>query len=112
MLIIFRRVLVILDMEILSRGEEVGGKLGRPVGLPDDPAELAKIRSNGSTNGHNGASTSSTSTPTPKAAATPVASSPKPKPNHDFSLDSSIGAGTLTVPIINLSPYSNKYVCV
>lgn len=91
-----KRILVILELDILKSGDSVGGTIGSPEPLSDNPQPPA----NNSTTSHssmNGSSKSTASTSTPQQ-----------KPVQQVQ-NTSIDAGNqLTFPISNLSPYQNK----
>ncbi|GLV34544.1 Replication protein A1 [Carabus blaptoides fortunei] len=89
-----RRVLVILDLEILHTAEEVNSKIGNPTPLSDDGTKAP------------------TGCASPPPAPRPV---PKPAPrametSSAMDMNTSTSSGPLTVPIANLSPYANKWV--
>ncbi|CAD0201397.1 unnamed protein product [Chrysodeixis includens] len=89
-----KRVMIILDITILSPGSAVGKKLGNPETWTEESAAAAQ------------ASTSAA----PRAA--PPAPSPQLKPQHAPApnLDSSLLSAQMTHPISSLSPYQNKWV--
>ncbi|KAJ8958164.1 hypothetical protein NQ318_006103 [Aromia moschata] len=92
------RVLLILDMQILVSGEEVGEKIGSPTTLSD--AVINEQPSNGS----------NTSTSVAKPAQNGVAVAPSSSTANSSSTNGASLAGQLTHPISSLSPYHNKWV--
>lgn len=92
-----RRVIVILELEVVKSGSEVGGRIGNPVMLSEDHAAKS------STNGHgSGASSVASSVATVQSKA--VERPPQQQQQQQFDSNNQ-----LTFPISSLSPYQNKY---
>lgn len=89
-----KRVMIILDITILSPGSEVGKKLGNPETWTEESAAAAQ------------ASTSAAPRPAPAAPSPQL----KPQPTQAPNLDSSLLSAQMTHPISSLSPYQNKWV--
>ncbi|XP_014209372.1 replication protein A 70 kDa DNA-binding subunit-like [Copidosoma floridanum] len=89
-----RRVMVILNIEVLVPGNEVGVVLG------DVNSENAKSEevANHAANKPN------------VVSQKPAAPAPAPKPTQNNNLNDSISSGINTTPIIALSPYQNRWV--
>uniref|UniRef100_A0A1B0CNK6 Replication protein A subunit n=1 Tax=Lutzomyia longipalpis TaxID=7200 RepID=A0A1B0CNK6_LUTLO len=87
-----RRVIVLLDIEILTPGGQVGVKIGNPVALEQKP-EAANM------NGGSGSGAAST------APGTPGNQRNKANLNDSISLENSV-----INPICSLTPYQNKWV--
>lgn len=84
--------MIILDITILSPGNEVGKKLGNPQTWTEDSAAAAP--------------THATATPAARPTPAPAPMSiPTPAPSN---LDSSLLSTQMTHPIASLSPYQNK----
>lgn len=93
--------MVILDLEILSRGDEVGARIGDPKQLPENAASVLNQNSAPKP------SASSTSNGSSNAGYRPLAAKTAPQPVMESSGDM---GNQLIVPIANLSPYQNRYV--
>lgn len=95
-----QRVLVILNYDVLLRGDGSVGKIGNPVPLPDaltqDRSGAAQKDAGAATNG----TSSGASTPKPTVALSNGTSS---------NLNQSSLETSLINPISSISPYSNKY---
>lgn len=85
-------MLVILDLEILYTASEVKSRIGNPTPLSEDGNKMANCNSS--------------PPPVPKPAPTANRSVAEALNNVDLNCTSS--SGQLTVPIANLSPYTNK----
>lgn len=94
-----RRVLIIVQLEVLKPGSEVGYKIGEPVNL----TESGKVRAAAETAEpqRNVLGSSANVLPPQSAARTQ-------KPSA--ALNESISDGRATIPISALSPYQNKWV--
>lgn len=96
-----RRVLIILDLDVLHAGEDVGKQIGnaQPISATNTSGNIENTKPNG------GSGSSSSS-----AAAPPA----KPKEtfnNHSSNaMNQSVLSDSLTHPISSLSPYQNKWV--
>ncbi|XP_061716011.1 replication protein A 70 kDa DNA-binding subunit [Cydia pomonella] len=89
-----KRVMIILDLTILTPGSEVGKKLGNPQTWTEDSAVSAP---------------QSTMQPVPRPAPAPAPMAVS-KPMAAPSMDSSMLSSQMTHPISSLSPYQNKWV--
>lgn len=88
-LFVSRRILILLDIDLVESGDSVGKKIGEPVQLGEGESSQAN------TNGHS----STNNAPAPK---------PTPPVNHaDVSMNG-ISQNMITNPIISLSPYNGK----
>ncbi|XP_063624011.1 replication protein A 70 kDa DNA-binding subunit [Cydia splendana] len=89
-----KRVMIILDLTILTPGSEVGKKLGNPQTWTEDSAVSAP---------------QPTMQPVPRPAPAPAPMAVS-KPMAAPSMDSSMLSSQMTHPISSLSPYQNKWV--
>ncbi|XP_063536255.1 replication protein A 70 kDa DNA-binding subunit [Cydia strobilella] len=89
-----KRVMIILDLTILTPGSEVGKKLGNPQTWTEDSAASAP---------------QPTMQPVPRPAPAPAPMAVS-KPMAAPSMDSSMLSSQMTHPISSLSPYQNKWV--
>lgn len=89
-----KRVMIILDLTILTPGSEVGKKLGNPQTWTEDSAVSAP---------------QPTMQPVPRPAPAPAPMTMS-KPMAAPSMDSSMLSSQMTHPISSLSPYQNKWV--
>lgn len=98
-----RRVLIIVALEILKNGAEVGEKIGDPISLADvnkaKTAPVAAAAAAGPTQPRNILNTNS------NANALPPPRSQSQNMNDSVAFD-----GRATIPISGLSPYQNKWV--
>lgn len=94
-----KRVLIIVALEILQKGEQVGHKIGDPISLTDAGKQ-------------NGNAPAAASAQAPSAPAKPAnASSYTPRPQSQSLANESMSFdGRATHPISALSPYQNKWV--
>lgn len=90
----FRRVLIIVSLEVLHKGEEVGKKIGDPVNLESKEA----------------AAGSSEPVPTRPIEHPTVPTQSNSVSAANSTLNSSVIDGRATHPISSLSPYQNKWV--
>lgn len=100
-----RRVLIVLQLEVLHKGDEVNEKIGDPQNL--DPKTIQSAPTNGSTNSSTNGNIADRR-PEP-ARANPVA------PTRNFAanssnLNDSVLDGRHSQPISSLTPYQNKWV--
>lgn len=96
---VFRRVLIIINLEVLHKGEEVGAKIGDPVNL--DAKESSTTADAGRAENVPTRSVEQSAVPMRTNSNTSIANS---------TLNSSIIDGRATHPISSLSPYQNKWV--
>ncbi|XP_063384031.1 replication protein A 70 kDa DNA-binding subunit [Cydia fagiglandana] len=89
-----KRVMIILDLTILTPGSQVGKKLGNPQTWTEDSAVSAP---------------QPTMQPVPRPAPAPAPMAVS-KPMAAPSMDSSMLSSQMTHPISSLSPYQNKWV--
>lgn len=93
----FRRVLIIVNLEVLHKGEEVGAKIGDPVSLESkDTAATGTGRIE--------------TAPTRKVEQSAYPARPNGESMANSTLNSSVIDGRATHPISSLSPYQNKWV--
>lgn len=84
--------MVILDLEILYTASEVKSRIGNPTPLSEDGSKVA--------NGNSSPPAAPKPTPTPNRSVAEALNS--------VDLNCTSSSGQLTVPIANLSPYTNK----
>ncbi|KAJ8953979.1 hypothetical protein NQ314_007172 [Rhamnusium bicolor] len=94
------RVLLILDMNVIVPGEEVGQKIGFPTVLTDTGSNDQTPASNGNASGYGSSTTANT-----VAAKTSTANG-----SVSFNINGVNLSDQLTHPISSLSPYHNKWV--
>jgi len=102
-----KRVVIILDLEVVTPGSQVGQKIGNPVQIGSD-GKIPPLPSNQNTNPNAGAATkrpagpSSSEPPMKTSAPVPQRSVLTPRPGGGSS-------GIITTPIASITPYQNKW---
>ncbi|KAL0838920.1 hypothetical protein ABMA28_016932 [Loxostege sticticalis] len=92
-----KRVMIILDITILTPGTEVGKRIGNPQTWTEETAGSAPAQP--------------AMQPVPKPAPSPKSmAKPAPTANMNVSMNSSMLSTQMTHPIASLSPYQNKWV--
>lgn len=102
-----KNVLIILDVEVVKDGKQVGRILGSPEALPSDLSTIENKENNSSSNSASSLQSNSrtpTSNDYEPAPKRPNLSGPAP------SADTSSFSAELIMPISSLSPYQNKWV--
>jgi len=106
-----KRVVIVMDLEVLHRGETVGVKIGNPVTIGSD-GKVPPPATNQNTNPNVGAA-SATKRPSDSAlgGGPPKAMPAQVNPPRTSVLTPrpSAGSGPLTTPIASITPYQNKW---
>ncbi|XP_026492335.2 replication protein A 70 kDa DNA-binding subunit-like [Vanessa tameamea] len=90
-----RRMIIILDINIIVQGKEVGKKLGNPQSWISTSASEVPAQTPASV--------------TPTRIASPASTSTMPKPSAGTSFNTSVVNSKLTIPISSLTPYKRKW---
>lgn len=91
-----KRLLVILDLEIIKKGNEVGVRIGNPQNYDG-------------TNMPNSSGQAPNPTPSPAARPAPPPPQDRPMPSYGNQIKSSPGPNSTIHPIASLNPYQNKW---
>lgn len=97
-----RRVLIVVQLDVLKSGDEVGEKIGDPISLSD----AAKANGNGSVDVKTEPAQKANGSGLPPPPVRTQAS----QPTASASMDAMDFDGRATHPISGLSPYQNKWV--
>lgn len=97
-LLLFRRILLLLDVDIVAPGSQVGDQIGNPVQLTEAKKNESSSTDNGTAQKQSSYSTNSTRSSNTSSSTVPFGGS-----NIGTSLE-----GQMIHPISSLSPYQNR----